>query len=174
MPKVVAAIDGSSHASNALVHATNLFGVDADYVLLSIVPPWSPAVAIGANEDLDLPGGVMPGDATHGSAQATMPFAPTPESVAATTEALFEYYRTAQNQAASTAGISAEHAAEEAKPKKRRIGAAICEAANEHGADVIVIGSHGSSYTGEVLLGSVSQHVVHHAQCPVLVVRPGD
>ena len=171
MPKVLAAIDGSSHATQALVQAVGLFGADADYVLLSVVPPWSPAVALSANEDLDLPGGVATGGGTHGSTQATMPFAPTPESVTATTEALHEYYRTAQSQAAATAGIAAEFATEEAKPKKRRIGAAICEAAEAHGADVIITGSHGTSHTGEVLLGSVSQYVVHHAPCPVLVVR---
>lgn len=92
----------------------------------------------------------------------------------ATTDALGEYYRIAQTQAATTAGSSAEFATEEAKPKKRKIGAAICEAAATHGADVIVVGAHGTNHAGEVLLGSVSQHVVHHARCPVLVIRPND
>ncbi|NND74224.1 MAG: universal stress protein [Ilumatobacter sp.] len=36
----------------------------------------------------------------------------------------------------------------------------------------VVIASHGSSHTGEVLLGSVSQYVLHHATCSVLLVRP--
>lgn len=80
MPKVLAAIDGSSQASDALVSAVNLFGADADWVLLSVIPPWTPAIALSANEELDLPGGVSPGGGTHGSAQATMPFAPTPET----------------------------------------------------------------------------------------------
>jgi len=38
-------------------------------------------------------------------------------------------------------------------------------------ADVIVISTHGYSGLKHVLLGSVAEHVVRHAPCPVLVVR---
>jgi nucleotide-binding universal stress UspA family protein len=37
---------------------------------------------------------------------------------------------------------------------------------------MIVVGSHGRSGVGRYLLGSVSDHVVRRAPCPVLVVRP--
>ncbi len=47
----------------------------------------------------------------------------------------------------------------------------ICEAAREAQADVIVIGSHGRTGLSHVLIGSVAETVVRHADCPVLVVR---
>jgi nucleotide-binding universal stress UspA family protein len=46
----------------------------------------------------------------------------------------------------------------------------IVEKAGEWSADVIVVGSHGRGFWGR-LLGSVSDGVVHHAPCSVLVVR---
>jgi nucleotide-binding universal stress UspA family protein len=38
--------------------------------------------------------------------------------------------------------------------------------------DVIVVGSHGRGALERLLLGSVSDQVVRHAPCPVLVIRP--
>ena len=39
------------------------------------------------------------------------------------------------------------------------------------GADLLVVGSRGHGGFVEALLGSVGQHCVHHATCPVVVVR---
>jgi nucleotide-binding universal stress UspA family protein len=47
----------------------------------------------------------------------------------------------------------------------------IVETAEEISADLIVIGSHGYNRWERLLLGSVSDSVVHHAHCSVLVVR---
>jgi nucleotide-binding universal stress UspA family protein len=40
-------------------------------------------------------------------------------------------------------------------------------------ADLIVIGSRGLGGIRRALMGSVSDSVVRHAYCPVMVVRPG-
>jgi nucleotide-binding universal stress UspA family protein len=50
-------------------------------------------------------------------------------------------------------------------------GESIVDAAVSEQADMIVVGSHGRGTVGRFLIGSVSDHVVRHAPCPVLVVR---
>lgn len=47
----------------------------------------------------------------------------------------------------------------------------VVTAATELGADLIVVGSRGLGGFRGVLLGSVSQRCVSHAQCPVVIVR---
>lgn len=47
----------------------------------------------------------------------------------------------------------------------------IVETAEEINADLIIVGSHGYNRWERLLLGSVSDSVVHHAPCSVLVVR---
>lgn len=45
----------------------------------------------------------------------------------------------------------------------------ICHATNED-VDLIVISTHGRTGLGHLLIGSVAEHVVRHAHCPVLVI----
>jgi nucleotide-binding universal stress UspA family protein len=51
-------------------------------------------------------------------------------------------------------------------------GPAICDLARVWNADLIVIGHRGRSGLTELLLGSVSNYVVHHAPCSVHIVHP--
>lgn len=51
-------------------------------------------------------------------------------------------------------------------------GDMIVEAAEAEHADMVLVGSHGRGPVGRLFLGSVSEHVVRNAPCPVLVVRP--
>ena len=46
----------------------------------------------------------------------------------------------------------------------------ILTAADNCGADLIVIGSHGGSGIGRLLLGSTAERVIERARCPVLVI----
>lgn len=46
--------------------------------------------------------------------------------------------------------------------------------AEEHNMDMIILGSHGHGLLHKALLGSVSEAVIHHAKCNVLIVpQPG-
>ena len=49
--------------------------------------------------------------------------------------------------------------------------AMIVEEAKNWNADLIVVGSHGFGFWSRLMLGSVSNGVLHHAPCSVLVVR---
>ena len=69
----------------------------------------------------------------------------------------------AQSQAA---GVEAAFMVWTGDPGESIVAAAAAEA-----ADMIVVGSHGRSRIGRIVAGSVSDHVVRHAPCPVLVVR---
>jgi universal stress protein A len=49
----------------------------------------------------------------------------------------------------------------------------IVRVADEQGVDLIVVGSHGRKGLSRLMLGSVAEHVVRNAPCPVLVIRLG-
>lgn len=67
------------------------------------------------------------------------------------------------------AGLSAETAVSAGDA-----GAEIPRFAEAGGFDHIIMGSHGRSGLGAVLLGSVARKVLHFAHCPVIVVRGAD
>ncbi|PSN20323.1 universal stress protein [filamentous cyanobacterium CCP5] len=72
----------------------------------------------------------------------------------------------ARQQQAEKAGVAAEFTQTSGEPPRL-----ICELAGTWEADLIVVGSHGRRGISEILLGSVSNYVMHHAPCSVLVVH---
>jgi nucleotide-binding universal stress UspA family protein len=65
-----------------------------------------------------------------------------------------------------SSGLTAEKKVRAGDPKT-----VIIDEAQEWGADLIVVGSHGHTGIKKWLLGSVAQSVVSHAPCSVYVVR---
>jgi nucleotide-binding universal stress UspA family protein len=50
-------------------------------------------------------------------------------------------------------------------------GQGIVAAAHAEGADMVIVGTRGLDRAGRFLLGSVSDYVVYHSTCPVMVAR---
>ncbi|MEL6605307.1 MAG: universal stress protein [Cyanobacteria bacterium J06614_10] len=67
---------------------------------------------------------------------------------------------------AKAAGLDTEYTYEPGSP-----GSVICKLAKAWGADLVIVGSHGRKGFSEMLLGSVSNYVVHHAPCSVMVIH---
>ncbi|MGD0943003.1 MAG: universal stress protein [Acidimicrobiales bacterium] len=46
--------------------------------------------------------------------------------------------------------------------------------AEAHGADLLVVGTHGHGAFAGLLLGSVPEHLLRHAPCAIVIVRCGE
>jgi nucleotide-binding universal stress UspA family protein len=68
-------------------------------------------------------------------------------------------------QAAQAAGVTVRWSQPALQP-----GPGICTEAKTQKADLIVMGRHGHSAFNPLNLGSVSQYVLQHSHCPVLLV----
>jgi nucleotide-binding universal stress UspA family protein len=69
-------------------------------------------------------------------------------------------------QEAADAGIPAEYTLNYGGP-----GRTICDLAKNWNADLIIMGRRGLSGLSELLMGSISNYVVHHSPCSVLIVQ---
>jgi len=148
--KFLVAIDGSESSSKALQTAINL--AKPSQALISVVTILEPL------RDY-YPELIMPtGDWVSWQAH------PNPELE----KMLIEKGRSLLEQAEKTckeADVTCETSMEFGSPRDL-----ICKLAAVE-VDVLVIGSRGLGSVERLMLGSISDYVVHHAPCPVLVVR---
>jgi nucleotide-binding universal stress UspA family protein len=139
---VLIAVDDSEESRHAVDVAYRFFGPDADYSILSVGD--RPPIFVGGYG-----AGAMPTaadltlqlDAAHAAAE---------DAVSHAAERLPD----------------AEIDVEDGQP-----GSIICQFAEDHRSEVIVVGSHDRSFWLRLFDPSVRRHVVDHAPCPVLVVR---
>ncbi len=102
---------------------------------------------------------------------------PAPIDVRLVEEADAALYEDAQKLAqqgcaqASAAGLEAEGLA---VADEVSVAETLVRLAREQKARALAVGSHGHSGIREALLGSTTQDIVRHADCPVLVVRAPD
>ena len=140
---ILITFDGSDCAKAAIEEAGRQLRDDRGAIVLTV---WEPLDAVPF----------------WGAPMATVPTEITEEVVARAEQVAAEGVALA-----AAAGFDATPRAELGAP----VWARIVETADEVGASVIVLGSHGRSSVGYAVMGSVATAVAHHANAPVLITR---
>lgn len=152
MARVLIATDGSDLAIAAARRAVALLAAPDELTVLGVVDVRSEVAVSGT--------GLL------GAEPLAMPLAD-PAAAAELDDALTDEARQGvERTIAALGGLAATPLVTHGDPASE-----IVRVAEDGGYDLVVVGSHGSGFVKRVLVGSVSNHVVHHAPCPVLVVR---
>ncbi|MCU0311885.1 MAG: universal stress protein [Acidimicrobiales bacterium] len=136
--------DGSATSTAALAAGLELLGRDTALALVTVVEDPDPMLVSGTG----FAGGVM-----------------TPDALDEMTAAAMTGGREVLDMTAQTLGLDDV----DTYVLRGDAATAICQLAEEVGARAIVIGSRGHSGFRRAVLGSVSDHVVRNAPCPVVV-----
>jgi nucleotide-binding universal stress UspA family protein len=154
--RILVALDHSDQAEAVFAHALNLARDDDSrlmvlHILTADVVPASDFMAAAYTGIYGAYSPVTLADAQHY----------VEEAIAQAQEWLGSLCETAQTQ-----GIPSEYDCRRGDPGHR-----ICEFAKNWEADLIILGRRGRSGLSEMMLGSVSNYVLHHATCSVLIVQ---
>jgi nucleotide-binding universal stress UspA family protein len=147
--EIIVCTDGSDPASHAAAEGLKILTAADHVVLTTVIDPVDPTLVTGT-----------------GFAGGTM----SPEEL--------ETYQSASKAAAR--GLLEELATKlglggaELIVLEGHSGDAVCRLASERDARAIVMGSRGRGGVRRALLGSVSDHVVRNAPCPVVITGPAD
>jgi nucleotide-binding universal stress UspA family protein len=144
---IVLCTDGSELSLDALRAGLAVLAPADRVVVATAIDPVDPSLVAGAG----LAGGVM-----------------SPSAFEELTEAQQTEGQQVADQTAAALGL----AAAETRVLRGSPGPALCDLAAELGASALVLGSRGRGGLRRALLGSVSDHVVRHARCPVVITTP--
>ncbi len=145
--KILVAVDGSESSMNAIDEAARI--------------PWPAGSALKIFSVAEMPSPVMVGEIpVTGSSYAEWEKALEDQAVANTAKALSRFYEKGGSQVEVTARSVKGDAKE-----------SILDEAEQWGADLILIGTHGYNILERMLLGSVSRAVASHAKCSVEIAR---
>lgn len=98
--------------------------------------------------------------------------APTAQTPYSPSLAMDRLRETAQEKLdAAVAALDGPHPQIETAIVEGRPSEELLSFAEKRHADLIVLGTHGRGAIGKALLGSVADHVIRQAECPVMVVR---
>lgn len=144
------ATDGSDHANAALAAGLQLVGVPRAALLVTVVPTTDPSMVIGSGHA----GPVM-----------------TPSEKADLVAVRVESGRAILDAAVQFLAPDAPGTPFETEILTGDPGEAICRRADTGDVAGIVLGTRGQGGLKRALLGSVSDHVVRNAPCPVITVN---
>ena len=147
--EIIVCTDGSDAATHAARSGLSVVGSGGRPVFVTVIEPIDPSLVTGT-----------------GFAGGTT----TPEELDADFKARFGAAQSLLEETRTElGGGDGETAVLEGSP-----GPAVCSYAGEIGAKAIVMGSRGRGGVRRALLGSVSDHVVRNAPCPVVITGPAD
>lgn len=153
--RILLTTDASDLADAAVPHALSLAApAGAEVVVLQVVD------SVGQVLAQSTPAGWMGGGGQIAVEEAE-------QAVRAERQAAEEHLAAVQSQLAAGGVTRVRTLIGEGVP-----GQAIIAAVESERPDVVVMATHGRSGLGRAVLGSVADHVVRHAHCPVLLVRP--
>jgi nucleotide-binding universal stress UspA family protein len=139
--------DGSDVSISALRSGLAVVGPDTEPVLVTVIEPPDPSLLTGTG----MAGGTV-----------------SPEVYTALEQERRLEGAAIVERAADALGLSGARTA----VLEGRAGDALCTFAEGEDVTVIVMGTRGRGGLQRAVLGSVSDHVVRHAPCPVVVARP--
>jgi nucleotide-binding universal stress UspA family protein len=146
---IVLCTDGSELAGEALAAGLAVVRPAERIVVATVIDPVDPTLVTGAG----MAGGIM-----------------SPEALDDLAEAQRVDGQDVVDRAVEALGVDGA----ETRVVRGAPGQALCDLAAEVTARALVIGSRGQGGLKRALLGSVSDHVVRHAPCPVVITTPGD
>jgi len=151
--KVLVATDGSEAAIEAAHRAIEMLRPEAEIHFVMVIPE--------KEDPMDTAGGFEGPAITEEEAEEDFEAA-----AVAGTIALERTVAAVADTAPAGAAVDTQLVPADADP-----GHAIVEVAADMQADLVVVGSSSKSLLKRLFTGSVSDYVVHHAPCPVLVIR---
>ena len=154
--KILVALDQSRQADQVFAQALDLAQKEGGQVLVFHALQWTPAV----RSSYFLETGLLGNSDIHHPISALHP-----GTLQADLERANSWLQTCANQA-TTQGIPTQCILRLGNPSS-----AICDIARNWGADLIVVSRRDHSKFPEILLGSVSNYVLHGAPCSVLVLQ---
>jgi nucleotide-binding universal stress UspA family protein len=150
---VVIGYDGSAAADSAVEDAAALLAPRAALVVTVWEPGYASTLALSA------PGAMLPVAAVDVRTAEQLD------------DAIYATARRTADMGAAKARELALQAEALVVVDRLTVADTLVRVAQEHDGAVLVIGSHGHSALGELLLGSTSKRVLKRARCPVLVAH---